>query len=89
MANAHVTAHATGASLTMLYRLRPGPCDKSFGLHVARLAALPDELVRDAAAIAEELQRERAGRVAGEKRKREEGGGRECEKRPREGADVE
>lgn len=28
--------------VTFLYKLAPGPCPKSFGINVARLAQLPD-----------------------------------------------
>ena len=34
--------------VTFLYQLSPGPCSRSHGLNVARLANLPDELIAEA-----------------------------------------
>ncbi|KAL7669218.1 hypothetical protein ACOME3_009883 [Neoechinorhynchus agilis] len=36
--------------LSMLYRLMPGICGHSFGIHVARLVKLPDDLIKYAEA---------------------------------------
>ncbi len=33
--------------VTFLYKLAPGPCPKSFGINVARLAQLPDSVRTD------------------------------------------
>lgn len=40
----------------MLYALAAGPADRSYGVHVARLAHFPDQIVRDAIATAKELE---------------------------------
>lgn len=44
------------AQVTFLYRLTDGACPKSYGTNVARLAGLPDSVVRRAAAKAAESE---------------------------------
>ncbi len=41
----HAKADEEGRKLVLLYELRSGPSDQSFGIHVARLAHFPDEVV--------------------------------------------
>ncbi|KAJ1362950.1 hypothetical protein KIN20_022680 [Parelaphostrongylus tenuis] len=42
--------------LTMLYEVRPGVAQSSFGIHVARSVGFPDSIVEEASRILEELE---------------------------------
>ncbi len=46
--NIHVGAHEEDGKLTFLYKIQKGCVDKSYGIHVAKLAKLPDELINRA-----------------------------------------
>jgi len=46
--NIHVSAHEENGTVTFLHKIKNGPVDKSYGIHVARLAKLPDDLIKRA-----------------------------------------
>ncbi|OQR73308.1 DNA mismatch repair protein Msh2-like [Tropilaelaps mercedesae] len=43
--NVHVSAHVEDGALTLLYKIATGPCHQSFGVEVAELAQLPDDII--------------------------------------------
>src|SRR3990172_7636496 len=43
--NAHVAVHEEGNDVVFEHRIVPGPSDRSYGVHVARLAGLPAAVV--------------------------------------------
>ena len=49
--NANVAVHESGEEVVFLHRLKPGGADRSYGIHVARLAGLPDSVIGRARAV--------------------------------------
>ena len=46
--NVHVSAYEENGKLTFLHKIKDGSIDKSYGIHVAKLASLPDSLINRA-----------------------------------------
>ena len=46
--NVHVSAHEENGVITFLHKVKDGSVDKSYGIHVAKLAQLPDSLIKGA-----------------------------------------
>ncbi|MBI4398345.1 MAG: DNA mismatch repair protein MutS [Candidatus Omnitrophica bacterium] len=55
--NYRVTVHEGNAGIVFLRKIVRGGTDKSYGIHVARLAGLPDSVIARARQILEELER--------------------------------
>lgn len=43
--NLHVTAVTTDKTITPLYQIREGPCDRSYGIHCARMVGFPEDVI--------------------------------------------
>ena len=56
--NYTVTVKERGKDITFLRRIVPGSADKSYGIHVARLAGLPESLLKRADEILEGMETE-------------------------------
>ena len=46
--NVHVSAHEENGNITFLHKIKNGSIDKSYGIHVAKLANLPSALINRA-----------------------------------------
>ena len=49
--NVHVAALEEGNKITFLHKIKNGAVDKSYGIHVARLAQMPEEIINKASEI--------------------------------------
>ncbi len=52
----NVAVRETGEDIVFLRRLEPGGCDRSYGVHVARMAGVPHEVIDRAFAVLHELE---------------------------------
>lgn len=55
--NVHVGAIEKNGELVFLHKIMNGPADKSYGLHVAKLAGMPASLIKEAKVILQELEK--------------------------------
>ena len=56
--NLNVAVRETGDTVVFLHRLEPGGTDRSYGIHVAQLAGLPEAVVRRATGVLHRLEGE-------------------------------
>ncbi len=55
--NVHVMAKEEKGNIVFLHKVADGPTDRSYGIHVAKLAKLPTLLIKRSKAILEELEK--------------------------------
>ncbi|CAO1403570.1 unnamed protein product [Diamesa serratosioi] len=67
--NYHLAAITTDGKLTLLFQVKPGPIDKSFGIQVAEIAQLPQTVLVDAKKFLEDIEIEQFQDQADEKTK--------------------
>ena len=56
LANAHVAVKEWGDGVVFLHRIAEGPADRSYGIHVAQLAGLPESVIERARVVLAELE---------------------------------
>ncbi|MEY4071195.1 MAG: mismatch repair protein MutS, partial [Candidatus Eisenbacteria bacterium] len=59
LANAHVAVKEWGDGVVFLHRIADGAADRSYGIHVAKLAGLPASVIERARIVLAELESER------------------------------
>ena len=55
--NCHMQAKEDGHELTLMHRVAEGPTDASFGIHVAKMAGMPQQVIRKANKILKKLEK--------------------------------
>ncbi len=58
--NVHVAAEETGGEVTFLRTVEPGPTDRSYGIHVAGLAGVPEPVVDRSRTVLDRLREDKA-----------------------------
>ena len=59
LANVRVTVDESGGTVVFVHRIAEGAADRSYGIHVAQLAGLPERVIARAREVLAELERER------------------------------
>lgn len=54
--NVHVAVKEEGEEVTFLHKIKEGPADKSYGIHVAKLASMPKKVIDKASIILNEYE---------------------------------
>jgi DNA mismatch repair protein MutS len=63
-ANVHVGAVESGPGIVFLHHIEPGPASRSYGVQVARLAGMPQAVVRQARSVLEQLETQQQAQSA-------------------------
>ncbi len=56
LSNVHVATLEQNGNVTFLHKITKGPADKSYGIHVAKIAGLPEDLLERADLILQKLE---------------------------------
>ena len=56
LVNVHVATLERNGDVTFLHKIAEGPADKSYGIHVAKIAGLPEDLLQRAGSILTNLE---------------------------------
>jgi DNA mismatch repair protein MutS len=62
--NYHVSTREVGQKVIFLRKLEPGGSNHSFGIHVARMAGMPRDIVERAGAILQQLEEKHIGELS-------------------------
>lgn len=54
--NVHVSAFTSDTEVCMTYQVQEGVCDQSYGIHVAKLAGFPPEMIQKAEEKLDQLE---------------------------------
>jgi DNA mismatch repair protein MutS len=65
--NVHTLAKESGETIVFLHKVVEGGTDKSYGIHVAALAGVPDEVVKRANQILQKIEKENSVKVGDSK----------------------
>ena len=57
--NVHVSAIEENGKLTFLHKIKNGAVDKSYGIHVAKIAGLPDEVILKAQSLLDDFEKKK------------------------------
>jgi DNA mismatch repair protein MutS len=74
--NLRMAVRESGDSVVFLHRVERGASDRSYGIHVARLAGIPRAVVERATEILDNIERDEFGRDGLPRRARKRGAGR-------------
>ena len=61
--NMHLAVADTASGIVFLHEVRKGPADRSYGIHVADLAGLPQDVIRRAGQILQQLEAAEASKT--------------------------
>lgn len=61
--NVHVSALEENGNIIFLHKVKDGAVDKSYGIHVAKLANMPDDVINRASEILYQYEKTNGGKI--------------------------